>query len=627
MALCAKYLFLIVVFSSLTNALKVNTYCETNFMEQKFPRLIQQPELFALSFYAVALCPTLRHARNYIGYTIFDWRYNQKFNRPPHRFIQPYTIVVSWIHKDDVAFRVHSEYVYTVRALFLILYNSATKRNPKYIIYSSSVGAMPVIKVLVDINHDNNKTDTFHVVCNGFCTEKEMPMDKNAGEEMLSVTNYHEILFRNGNGRLVNTLLTLLHAHFFRNFKDNPLRCLDLIIQHRADIRKSYLCKNLIMVTSYLAELHNITIKLYDVINDGKSVDRYGNHPFIAGPYGLSNMEDFNDFILASNIFEISESETVCYCKPKGLQKGFKFQYFVWVECITAELCVSWCCLLILSCIVVLDYSNTDNVKTLLRKFTVKMMQLLLLAFGELSIPYRKMLYICIAITGMFNAWFYENTITSLVTVATPEHPMKNLQDLVKNDYKFLWSNLSGDFRTTYRTEFRFSKVEDRINSSFVVLEKNVSLTRAVFFEYYYQNNKVALLTPKFAGENYRRIFQVELNRKLEYASAKCFVTPESFSPESYYWNIYTNNLHWLKITISRITNAGLNSFWDQRSNRLTDLLNKLPDDKHVSNADVINLQKLLPVIILFSSVYLSAGIVLVFERFKNSRNVVTVLH
>ncbi|CAL8128475.1 unnamed protein product [Orchesella dallaii] len=162
---------------------------------------------------------------------------------------------------------------------------NATVGNPTDLIYDRDIRALPTIKLFVDINNYN----TFHVDCNGFCNEKQMKFDPEASDKMLSVLDYHKSLFWNGNGKLVDTELLIPDLNSFPFFEKDPLKCLRHIMEYRADVRKSYLCGSLIMATSYLAQTHNLTIKLHDYFNtsDTNGVDQSGDNMFISGPYAL----------------------------------------------------------------------------------------------------------------------------------------------------------------------------------------------------------------------------------------------------------------------------------------------------------------------------------------------------
>ncbi|CAL8128471.1 unnamed protein product [Orchesella dallaii] len=437
--------------------------------------------------------------------------------------------------------------------------SSATVRNPTDLIYDRDIRALPTIKLFVDINN-YNKTTTFHVDCNGFCNEKQMKFDPEAGDKMLSVLDYHKLLFWNGNGKLVDTELTIQDLGSFLYFEKDPLKCLRHIMEYRADVRKSYLCGSLIMATSYLTQTHNLTIKLHDFFNtsDANRVDKSGHYMFISGPYALKILKK-NFLHLTSTILALQDSTKVIYCKTKKVHKMFTLQHYVWVEPFSAELVATWFMLHILACIVAMNYSNSSKVILLLRNFLQELMQLLLLALREIAIPLRKSIYICIAIVGMLNAWFYENTITSLVTVATPEYPMKNLQEVVTSDYKILYKTTITDFPTRYRNLFRISKLEDRINSSYI--ETNAGLTLEVIAEYFSHNNKIAVFMQESDIERTRWKIQSEINQNVKFLGTKCYVASDSFMPNFYYWQIFTNNLEWLKISMSRMANGGLVKF------------------------------------------------------------------
>ncbi|CAL8128433.1 unnamed protein product [Orchesella dallaii] len=401
------------------------------------------------------------------------------------------------------------------------------------------------------------------------------------------------------------------------NRKD-PLKCLHRIMEHRADIRRSYLCGSLIMVTSHLAQTHNLTIKLHDLYNssDANYLDDSGTYPFISGPYAMSTGKK-SFFRLASTILALQDSSKVIYCKTKKVHKMFTLQYFVWVECFSAEIVATWFILHILACIVAMNYSKSSTVTLLIRNFFKKVMQLLLLTIGEIAIPLRKSIYICIAIVGMLNAWLYENTITSLVTVASPEYPMKNLQEVVNSDYKILYKRIISDFQTQFGDQFRFSKVEHRINNSFI--ETNTSLTLKLIAKYYSQNNKIAVFMQESDSERIKWKIQKEISKNVKFSDTKCYVASEAFMPGFYYWQIFTNNLPWLKISMSRMSNAGLVIFWENRHKRLFDIIAKFTIDyKELSAPDVIDVGKLLPVMIFCCSLYIFACVLFLVERMTN---------
>ncbi|CAL8128423.1 unnamed protein product [Orchesella dallaii] len=600
----------------LSSTLNVATYCKSNPLQQMFPRIFSEPENFTVSLYNIKFCRTLENSRDYVSYTIFYPWYQQQLNRPVHRYTQPYTIILSVIFRGIQSFQTHLEYIYNIRSIFVIFYKSAAVTDPSALIYQSDVRALPTIKLFVDVNNYNNKTKTFHVDCNGFCIEKHMKFDPEASDKMLSVLEYHKSLFWDGNGKPVNTTVKTLSLAFFPSFRKNPLKCLARIMDHRADIRRSYLCGSLIMVIGHLAQAHNLTINLHDYYNTShaKFPDYSGDYLFINGPYRVANRK--KSFIrLTSYVLALQDSSKVIYCKAKKVHTLFTVQYFVWVECFSAELVATWFILHLLACIVAMNYSKSTTIIILLRMFLEKVMQLLLLAIGEIAIPLRKSIYICIAIVGLLNAWFYQNTITSLVTVATPDYPMKNLRELIHKDYKILFKKT--EIHANFRNQFRFLKIEDRINSSFI--ETNTSLTTKVIAQYYRQNNKMAVLVREANSERLKQKIQNDITKYVKFSDTKCYVISESFMPGFYYWQIYTNNLPWLKISMSRMTNAGLAIFWENRYKRLDDVMSKFTIDvKKLSAPDVINVQKFLSVLIFCGSLYMLSFAVLLAERITN---------
>jgi len=139
-------------------------------------------------------------------------------------------------------------------------------------------------------------------------------------------------------------------------------------------------------------------------------------------------------------MFGYQEQTSICYCKTEGLRNIFKLDYYVWIECLSTEICVTWIFVLMLSNLAA--FVHFDEKVSSILIVSKRFVKLLCLTKGEIPIPKRNTLYVCIAISGMLCGWFYENRITSLVTAAIPAQPMKNLNEVIANGFKITFQIL-----------------------------------------------------------------------------------------------------------------------------------------------------------------------------------------
>ncbi len=208
---------------------------------------------------------------------------------------------------------------------------------------------------------------------------------------------------------------------------------------------------------------------------------------------------------------------------------------------------------------------------------------------------------------------FYQNNITSLVTVPNNGKTLNNLHDVIEFGYTIIWSrdtSLSLPHKRFY-IDFQLYGVANKINNSFLLISgrQSLFLARSGKLESY------ALITSEKLIERDKGNTEKTIREhSVSNITAKCNIVPEGFHQKSYHWVVSGVNLPWLILSMERIKQAGLNNKWEDWSVLANKLYHKtlLGTKDSALESDNINSTHLVGIFLLgiFANVF---GVIVLF--------------
>jgi len=191
-------------------------------------------------------------------------------------------------------------------------------------------------------------------------------------------------------------------------------------------------------------------------------------------------------------------------------------------------------------------------------------------------------------------ASLYGNGLTSLITAPTKPASIQTVSELLEKGYKIIYLQklFALPVETKYEHDWKLLGLKDRINNSFYVLE-NATLAEEAAVEM--AKGKLAALAETSVAEMTRAYYKTKLKKFSPYF--RCIVLEQTIAPQHFYWNLRTENQHWLWITILRMKESGIANKWDEWSAWYVFLKSKwMPDNfkkrsTYIGYGDILSIE------------------------------------
>lgn len=230
---------------------------------------------------------------------------------------------------------------------------------------------------------------------------------------------------------------------------------------------------------------------------------------------------------------------------------------------------------------------------------------------------------------GMMLRGYYENELTSLVTVPESVRGFYSLGEMLESNYrialhgfidKLALSAFLHGFEKIFGADFKFRNISSPLNTSFEFVDRQPN-SRALY-------NKTANNSFAFPVLSSLASFEEEILRQsTNMSELTCFKSPFHFYSTFQSYDITLVNTVWYKQSLGWLDSAGLPPRWREWSlfaeglrMKLSYGMGKVPEEYSVDNVDDIKLSKINAVLVLVALLHLLTLIVFCVEVFGKPR-------
>lgn len=467
-------------------------------------------------------------------------------NQVPQRHTQPsYIILAPTYHSTSLNLLDSVEYFTMFSTTILLFLENASDKALSQKIFHSWYFQCPALVAIYNYKTTANKVQFLDKINLQF-----VYFGIGSPDVFKSTTNLlavHKNLFWNANlATLYFKVSSPLAKHF--KFGMNKFSCQILFMQPL----DTKFCKYDVLFNNNLGLAHNYSLAPFSVnqpstiqpnplIHTGftRSWDRKLQIDFLSSFWQLA-LEQSHHFT----------RELLMYCRNVSVDKlGIlkiwtgAFSFFVWIILLFLLASTS-------SFACVLEKGKYGYFNCFLQTLSV------LIGQGCKNIEEKRLLYLLIALLGMFLSNFYGNSITSLVSVNTPPKPLDTVKKVLENGFKiFIDYSLFSDItpEKTYEFVFELKQISKFLNHSFRADLENYATKFSVIMDH-------REISWKRAG------IEAELNAEPQLDTYQCNHAIDSLSESLIFTRIKTVNRFWMWKTVRAFWESGLIEYWEHLS-------------------------------------------------------------
>jgi len=565
--------------------------------------LLAHQEKFVVSFQGINPAQLLYPNNIYQQYATFSSDYNTKINETSVRFTNVFSIflVNSSVDKEYTK-NIFYDFFLRPSSIFFLFTGCHAGEPCKHRIIPTFIFNCPALKLYVYPHSDPNTNALLVALsANGYFQHRVVPIDKVMKKGLLKTPmEFHKAYFWNGNLKKIPVGVNQFESYFIK-YRHNTYICSQMVMNHKYN--EKYMCTFDITTTIYFAEVHNMSLNMFEVTSEFMPED---DEQSIGHSTHSVHLHKYPTFILTGLGFSLRQSKKIIYCAKTTISSQSQFEYSVWTEPFPLNV---W--MLFIFSFVLVPYAMFE--KGFGNKFEAIFA---LLSWQSISPKNGKFAIILMMFNLMFLSTSYVNEITSLMVAPLVPKPIQNLKELLDYGYKFvvtedLERNVILD---SYKEDFKRFNVSDKLNSSFHHVPRIQILTIATDF---LANTKIkyATIVDEAFEVGYLPEFSKLVNEKDE--TRKCQSVFAGVSPASNYRVFYTVNRYWLFKTLQRIKDAGLDAKLKEVLDWTCILEEKVRTRGFVEGGiGLIETTKFTPIFVLWAIVAIMAGVVLVFEAY-----------
>lgn len=553
-------------------------------------------------FFDRVICPT----RILAGNDTKDVKISELF----HRFVFPFNIILAEYSLDSwtASFDTYHNLFYQSGNVFMHYFfgNDPSEFEP----YHPKILSFPAIKIKIVVT---DQIETIELIFRCCVEEDQMSRDTPTVSMLMNPRRFHRNFFWGCGGRKINTFSSSNEKDiaFEYNYND-PGIC----IENVATANNNYDTKNchsFLMIPMVLGKVHNFTLKLIDSFDEDFATA-------VKSEEKITHNSMFTKIItpVARLFFGGSSEYYPVYCgKVSRHLEGPLGDYQVWTNAFSVKVWLihlAW----VLIMIYLLGWTGSRRTQFLREFYNVYS-----LGIGQelqaVSSPTNKPCQFLIMFFGFVIRNFYENTITSILVA--PERPAlyQNLSDLILDDVKIF--NLPEGNEDILQSDFDRAGVLDKLGSSLMYYKIEDENDESVL-HFLQPSNKVkhAFLSQA------RGIKRTEYTTTLFIANysqddgVSCHALRDGVNKQFGFWEILLTNVEYLRLTMQRISDAGLDSAWDRWAQDLEFLESKIKFRRVEQTLiggmtnDVINLEKIRFALIICSIMSVASAMLFIAE-------------
>ncbi|CAL8133325.1 unnamed protein product [Orchesella dallaii] len=525
--------------------------------------------------------------------------------REAYRFSKTFNVFIFALHerKDMVQLQIHSLKLSHVlvpsRTMMLLFWTDPRWQLPTVVenIWQRHYKVIPVLKIILYLSSgkcDRNAV-SISVLCSGGCSKNDITWSADEFQQKFhlqrNLYGVHRSLFWNGYRKSIAALTT------------DPYRCFqDSNESLRQNLVKPEHCGANIMSIFIMANHHNFTISVDKITPQNWKKHRasyaYQGPELIVGTVRFITVPSFS--MLTQQQFGKFDSKSVHYCHCTGKPTEVWYSAGVWGEPFTSETWLGVFTIVIFSTLISLF--NRCYIYQTLSKF----LHFVSIILGHNDCKRFRFFLVPLSI-GFLVSQLYGNGLTSTVTVATPIIRLKNVDELIRNNFSIVFNPLDHGLSAEKIYGRDLESIGYSVKSAFTLRELGQF---GVLDEIGDKDKKLAMISDTSVSKYFKAVSIHYLNTRSN-SSFICFTLDQTIHLELYYWIFKIESQYWLKSTLQRIIASSLYSKWNEWSNWNAMLKEKLFAQTFPVTSDVVNLSKLLCIFLCF--VLLLGASVLVF--------------
>lgn len=446
--------------------------------------------------------------------------------------------------------------------------------------FSEWIKNLPVVKLVFYMATASE--NLIEIICNLYCDARVSARVRESNIWHIPA-GLHKLLFKNGNQRVFDITAPLIPGYF--EYVGFPFIC----------TRRIYFAEPATGCSSYLTavlvieQIHNMTLRYVATWQDSgwRSIEINENQ------YVSNSMHANIGQVGADGLYlQETQKRRAFYCVTRN-EFHITGKRFKWFNPFQTEI---WL-LTFLAITVSSIYVPDKRIKiSFFRRYFLNFTILI----GEQRPNYwrKKKVAILLSACGMVLKAFYgENT--KAITVKGPGiKQYGSLEGLLNDGYKIAFEDDPG-FDTAfqaYEDTFRIKRLSHLINTSFYIYPFNSMVT---------WQNMCDILNRKNAFVNAEKISNLLMERvkctcTQSQKDIKCSMVSETIETRQIYFEIFTMNRSWIRMSISKLKQAGLLEQWDKWVHwrtRVADLLLRFADNAN-EGINLIDFHSIKPVLI-----------------------------
>ncbi|CAL8139154.1 unnamed protein product [Orchesella dallaii] len=577
---------------------------EANHILKLFPQLNTHWEQYIVYFYRATILQhlSLSPSSEFLPRSVVIRDTNVSLNEGVYRYSNQINVVISPLKVEHIS-PIMSAWITIEAFMFhvephnsVFLFVQVVDTNPTHDIVPNfnQLSVFPALKAIVSfpsLSWCNSKGVNVTVICNGYCETTTTPI-KDFELFRLGFYTLHKSLFSNANSKLVPSMVTDMYRILDRLGTKNIY-----LLLSKKHLRK-FAYRTEILAVLTIREFHNLSITIstttYQILNQYQVTAPHTPVEHILFAAHFSSIQFPTPFIQQLR-FNKFDTTSIIYCDQPILTRSSSLKFTIWYNPFTFSMWMSFISVLVSTIVLFSVEFKIDNI-------VVGILKLVATLFRQEGLTRKR--YIIIACGITFLSVLYENSLLSIMTIVPQPKGYANLKELLDGGFKIMFNaNLPSTLtpRSMHGVDFNISNLFDRIDDSFIKIEKTSTISELVAA---IQNirKKLAMLQGTMNVD--LTLSKFEQTLRVKKPNMHCYKLKQVLSPELHMSKINTENRFWISQTLHHIVQSGLFSYWDA----LSDWRHLLKFKKHDKqsewsfNPDYINLSSILPILIVWSS-------------------------
>lgn len=427
--------------------------------------------------------------------------------------------------------------------------------------------AYPALKIVVLFAAKNSEhaKEFWFLVCSKYCTEAMYSFeDLSYFKRIITYPlNFHKEHFWGGNKKVVKAIGVGYQEYlsYYSESNERTLPCFTYVATAKYNSVASF-CESKLMTVVYLSKAHNMTFDIMShfIEKEMKSINSTVPGEIVA-VHGIK-LDKAPPHLKSGISYASTAHSNIMYCKLRNPEK-ISMDVQFWTHTFPPSI---W---LLIFTAVVISIFMFSFLRTTSKPRTYQIFNFIRASFGQSINDSFNKNFIYFIIFALLVRNLFENTLTSVIVAPPPPELYSDLKSMIQDEVKIVVNPLSFPFtkpEKNFEVDFSISGILNRINESFYVLsekEKNEYVKSTVDFLQNPGGRKYASLLN--SGHRKADLYYATITvRNRTRKSISCYYLSTKLNPEMNMWTMYMVNRDWLRTSIGRMRDAGLQQIWDK---------------------------------------------------------------